>query len=128
MKRSFIIWFCIIFLTSCKYFQGDNCNNTKPITGKYENIYDKKAKNILIINKDGTFEQIFTKGNITKKNKGTWQFFEENCNIYLNNLKSFNSLSDWKTNLFSENGIYRLNNIMFLEDLRKEFDFYRIDN
>lgn len=52
MKKAITILLCILSFVSCKYFQGDNCNNTLPIVGVYENIYDKEAKNILIINKN----------------------------------------------------------------------------
>ena len=127
MKSKFIIVLFFVFLTSCKYFQGDNCNNTKPIYGKYENIYDKEAKNILIIYKDGTFEQIFTKGKISKKNKGTWKFFKESCDVYLNNLKLLHKLSESNEKYFLEKGIHRLNNIVFVEGLSYELNFYRID-
>ncbi len=128
MKKFVFIIISITLLNGCKYFRGDKCNNTLSIVGVYENIYDNNAKNILIIKSDGTFEQEYKKGDTIKFNNGTWKFFENSCSLYLYDLKSFNDLSDWKRNLFRENGIYRLNNIMFLEDLRKEFDFYRIED
>ncbi len=56
-----ILLLTILILVSCKYLRGDECNNTKPLVGTYENIYDKEAKNLLVIKDDGTFEQIFTK-------------------------------------------------------------------
>jgi hypothetical protein len=127
MKSKYNIIIIIFLLTNCKYFQGDNCNNTEPIVGKYENIYDKEAKNILVIKKDGTFHQIFKKGNITKENKGTWRFFEQSCDIYLNNLKLLHNLSESNKKYFSEKGIHRLNNIVFVEGMSYEFNFYRID-
>lgn len=71
MKKQVCI-LLLIFITSCKYFQGDECNNTLPIVGTYQNTYDIKAKNLLIIRKDGTFEQIFVKNDIIKKNKETF--------------------------------------------------------
>lgn len=113
-------------LISCKYFRGDNCNNTLPIVGTYKNIYDKDAKNILIIKEDGTFEQVFSKENIIKKNKGTWKFSKESCYVELNNLELMHQLGNMNKKMFSETGKYRLNKIVFIEGLSKEFDFYRM--
>ncbi|SNR60716.1 hypothetical protein SAMN06265371_106213 [Lutibacter agarilyticus] len=127
MRKKITILFCFIFITSCKYFRGDNCNNTLPIVGKYENIYDKEAENILIIKKDGTFEQVFTKGDLVKTNKGTWKFFKESCYVKLTNLKLLHKLPQrMEDNFFRENGIHRLNNIVFVEGLSFEFNYYRI--
>ena len=80
----------------------------------------------LIINNDGTFEQEFTKENITKKNKGTWIKGKENCRIYFKNLKLFHQLPESNKKLFSQNGMHRSNNIVFVEDMGREFDFYRV--
>lgn len=127
MKNYFILCICFLLL-NCKYFQGDHCNNTKPIVGTYENSYDKNAKNILIIKENKTFEQIFIKGKNIKKNKGTWKFVNERCVVYLNNLKLLHKVPKQYEEFFSDRGIFRLNKIMFNEDLRKQFDFYRIKN
>jgi len=128
MRNKITILFCLISIVSCKYFRGDNCNNTLPIVGKYENIYDKEAKNILIIKKDGTFEQFFTKGDLVKTNKGTWKFFQESCKVYLINLKVLHKLPQkLEDDFFRERGIHRLNNIVFVEGLSFEFNYYRID-
>ena len=127
MKKIFIIVFCLSLFNSCKYFRGDNCNNTLPIVGVYKNIYDKEAENILIIKKDGTFEQKFTKKGEIKTSKGTWSFFEESCNVYFNGLKLFHKVKPMQKRFFSESGVFRLNKIMFNEDMRVLFDFYRID-
>ncbi len=127
MKKILVLIITILVLSTCKYFRGDNCNNTISIVGKYENIYDKNAKNVLIIKKDGTFEQVFTKGNILKKNTGTWKFFKESCDIYLNDLELLHELSKQSASLFYENGTFRLNNIVFVEGMSYEFNFYRIE-
>ena len=126
MKYPIYLLLFLMFI-SCKYFRGDHCNNTKPIIGVYKNVYDKEAKNILIIKEDGTFEQKFIKGRITQKNFGTWKFFNESCYVELNNLELMHSLGIYERKLFSEEGKYRLNKIIFVEDLPKEFDFYRIE-
>jgi len=118
----------LLSFTNCKYFRGDHCNNTLLVSGTYENVYDKEATNYLIINENGTFEQIFTKGVFVKKNKGTWMKGKGNCNIYFKELKLFHELSDSDKHFFTQSGIHRLNKIMFNEDLRKPFDFYRVKN
>lgn len=46
MKKIIVIFFCTVMLNGCQYFKGDHCNNTKSIVGKYENKYDKNAKNL----------------------------------------------------------------------------------
>lgn len=125
MKKRILILICILMLNGCKYFRGDNCNNTKSIIGTYSNVYDKEAKNILIINKNGTFEQIFTKEGIVKKNNGTWKFFEKSCDIYLNNLKLLHKVPKQYEKYFLNKGVFRINKIMFNEDLRKQFDFLK---
>lgn len=124
--RKVIIFISFLVLFGCKYFRGDECNNTSSVEGVYENIYDKGAKNILIIKKDGTYEQVFTKEDIIKKNNGKWKFSLTDCKIFLFNLKLLHDLPEWQESIFSDNGVYRFNNIMFSEDLRKEFDYYRI--
>lgn len=116
----------ICLFVSCRYFRGDNCNNTLSIIGTYENIYDNEAKNLLIIKYDGSFKQKFTKEGITKTNVGSWTFFNESCSIILTNLTLMHKLGIYEKELFSENGKYRLNKIVFVEDLPKEFDYYRI--
>ena len=128
MRKIIIVLFCVLSFTNCKYFRGDQCNNTLSVEGVYENLYDNEAKNILIIKKDGTFEQIFTKGNIIKKNKGTWKFFKKYCEIDFKNLKLLHSVTPTLEKYFTQNGKYRLNKIMFNEDLRKPFDFYKVEN
>ena len=128
MKKIIIIFLFIISFSCCKYFRGDECNNTLPVVGVYENIFNKAAKNILIINEDGTFEQIFTKGKIVKKNKGTWEFFKEHCKINLKGLKLLHKLPESVHKYYTEVGTTRLNNIVFVEDLGSEFNFYRIED
>jgi len=129
MKRiTIVLIFSVLFFNGCKYFRGDHCNNTKPIVGTYENVYDKEAKNILIIRDDGTFEQIFNKGNAIKKNTGTWKFFKKTCHIRLENLSLLHSLSKSNEQFFKKTGIHRLNNIVFVEGMSYEFNFYRIDD
>lgn len=124
--RKITIFLSFLVLLGCKYLRGDECNNILPIEGTYKNIYDKDAKNILIIRKDGTFEQVFTKEGIVKKNNGKWKIFKNDCTIFLFNLKLLHDLPEWEKSIFSDNGTYRFNNIMFSEDLRKEFDYYRV--
>lgn len=126
MKNTVYFLLVFIFLTSCKCFQGDHCNNTKPIAGVYKNIFDKEAKNILNIKNNGTFEQVFTKNGQVIKNLGEWSFYEENCNVDLKGLKLMHELGKYEKEEFKEEGLYRLNNIIFNEDLGREFDFYRI--
>ena len=126
MKNKIIIFLAFLTLTNCKYFRGDHCNNTMPIVGVYENVYDKEATNYLIINKNGTFEQVFTKDQIIQKNKGTWKYFKKHCDIDFENFKLMHEIGIYEKKLFRQNGRYRLNKIMFIEDLGKEFDFYRV--
>lgn len=126
MKNKIIFSLLILIMTGCKYFRGDNCNNTLSIVGKYENTFDKKATNYLIINEDGTFKQIFTKGEVVKKNSGTWEFFQKSCNIRFKNLKLLHKLPKSTEEFFTENGKFRLNNIVFFEDVGYAFDFFRI--
>lgn len=128
MNKIYAFTFLLFFLNSCKYFRGDNCNNTKSIIGTYENIFDKKAKNILIIKEDGTFEQKFLKGGDLKKNIGRWIFFNETCAVHFKNLKLMHELGQYEKNEFKEEGLYRLDKIVFNEDLPYEFDFYRIND
>ncbi|WP_298779570.1 hypothetical protein [uncultured Polaribacter sp.] len=127
MKKLLVLIIIILVLSTCKYFRGDNCNNTMPIVGTYENIYDKKAENILIIKNDGTFEQFFKKEDVLKKNSGTWKFFKESCNIRFKNLKLLHDLSTSNSKFFKKSGTYRLNNIVFVEGLSYEFNYYRTD-
>jgi len=128
MKKVIIVFLSIISFTSCKYFRGDHCNNTLPVVGVYENMYDKSAKNILILKENGTFEQIFTKGKNVKKNSGTWKFFKEFCDIDFKGLELMHELSESNKQLFKQGGIHRLNNIVFIEGLGYEFDFYRVED
>ena len=125
MKKTIILSSIIFLLFSCKYFRGDSCNNTIPIIGTYKNIYDKNAENLLIIIEDGTFYQKFTKDDIVTENTGTWKIFKESCNVIFVNLKLLHNLPLNEKKLFRDTGLYRLNKIMFVEDLRTEFDFYR---
>ena len=128
MKKILIAFICLLSFSGCKYFRGDHCNNTLPVPGTYENVYDKEATNYLIINENGTFEQVFTKGVFVKKNKGTWMKGKGNCNIYLDSLKLLHDVSDSNKSFFKQSGIHRLNNIVFIEGLGYEFDFYRVKN
>lgn len=127
MKKNLVFFIVIFTIYNCKYFKGDHCNNTMAITGTYENIYDKSAKNILIIKQDGTFEQIYTKKEIKKKNTGTWKFFKEDCAIDFKGLKLMHEFEEIIKDLFVSDGIYRVNTIMFNEDLKDEFDFHKIN-
>lgn len=127
MKNYLLI--LIISLSTYSCAKRDNCNNNLPIVGSYENIYDKQAKNVLILRKDSTFEQIFTKGRTIKRNKGSYKFFRNSCSIYFKNLKVFQNLSKLKVEYHIEEEYpakFRNNNIIFLEDFPDEFDFYRI--
>lgn len=126
MKKILIIAFFLFFSSSCRYFKGDECNNTLPLAGVYENTYDENAKNILIIKKDGTFEQVFTKNGISKKNLGSWKKSIKPCNIYLKGLKLLHEIPENYKIFFKEKGVHRLNKIMFNEDLRKVFNYKRI--
>ena len=124
MKPFFIIILISISLLSC--IGRDNCNNSLSIVGKYQNIYDKKAKNILIIKSDGTFEQVFKKDEIIKRNSGTWKFFDKSCKVYFDTLRIFHSLPKSVRKYERNLGIFRNNNILFVEGLSYEFDFFRI--
>lgn len=79
----------LLGLSSCKYFKGNECNNTLPIIGVYYNDYDKQAEHLLIIKEDGTFEQVFTKGDVVKRNIGTWKRSKETCYMYFEKLVFF---------------------------------------
>ena len=113
-------------LTSCKYFIGDNCNNTLPITGKYYNDYDKKAKHLLILKEDGTFEQLFEKDTILKRNSGTWKFFDESCSLYFEELKFLQNVPKGYIDdkLYERPAIHRTNNIYFIDHY--DVSFYRL--
>ena len=124
MKPFFIIILISISLLSC--IGRDNCNNSLSIVGKYQNIYDKKAKNILIIKSDGTFEQVFKKDEIIKRNSGTWKFFDKSCKVYFDTLRIFHSLPKSVRKYERNLGIFRNNNILFVQGLSYEFDFFRI--
>ena len=126
MKRLFL-FFCVSLLLNSCFWDKDHCNNTLQIVGTYENNYDKEAKNLLVIKEKGTFEQIFIKNGVTKKNTGTWKLSKESCYVKLNNLKLMHELGKYEKEVFSQSGKYRWNKIMFNEDLRKEFDFYRVE-
>ena len=120
----------LICLLSFSCVKRDNCNNSLSIVGKYENTYDKKASNILIINSNGTFDQIFRKDKFLKKNRGTYKFFKNDCGLYFKNLKVLHEIPKQYSDFNVEDGFpakFRNNNIIFIEDLPLEFDFYRID-
>jgi hypothetical protein len=127
MKNYFLILIICLFTYSCA--KRDNCNNNLPVVGSYENIYDKEAKNVLILREDSTFEQIFTKGRTVKRNKGSYRFFRNSCSIYFKNLKVFQNLPKLKEEYHIEEEYpakFRNNNVIFLEDFPDEFDYYRI--
>lgn len=128
MKNIVLVFLCILLFTSCKYFRGDHCNNTLPVVGVYENVFDKEAENILIIKEDGTFEQVFRKGEVVKKNKGSWEFFKEHCKINLKELKLLHKLPEPAHKYFIQDGVTRLNNIVFVEGMSLEFNYYRVKN
>lgn len=126
MKRISVLVLIVQCFFGCKYFQGDECNNTKPIVGTYQNLYDDQAKNILIINEDGSFDQVFEKGSTVKKNRGFWKKSEGGeCRILLSGLKVLQDLPSTAKNYFTNKGVHRFNNILFFEDYPKEFNFYR---
>lgn len=128
-----LIFLILITITSCNFldrknFMGDDCNNTKPIEGVYENFYDKNAENILVILPDGTFEQTFKKGSLIKKHKGTWKFFQKSCNIRFSELVFLHDLPKQyeEMDIYSSPGIHRKDNIMFIDHYN--LSFYRKDN
>lgn len=127
MNKLLVFFIFLFTICSCKYFVGGHCNNTMPIIGTYENIYDKEAQNILVIKEDGAFEQTYTKKGKTKTNKGTWKFFKGHCAIDLKGLKLMHEVDAITRGEFVTDGIYRVNTIRFNEDLRDEFDFYRVN-
>lgn len=128
MKKYLLILIICLLTYSCA--KRDNCNNSVPLVGSYKNIYDKEAQNILIIKADGTFEQIFTKGKIVKKNNGVYKFFKDGCGLYFKNLKVLHKIPKQYSEFKVEDKFpakFRNNNILFIEDLPYEFDYYRID-
>ncbi len=125
MKKSIIFVFLVVFISSCQYFRGDQCNNTLSIVGTYENIHDKGAKNILVIHANGTFEQEFVKDKLILKNSGKWRFYKERCVVVLDSLKVLHNLPNSTMGYFTNVGKFRLNNIVFVEDFGKHFDYYR---
>ncbi len=127
MKKTTIILLCILFFNSCRYFRGDNCNNTTTILGTYENVNEKGAKTLLLIKEDGSFEQIYTKGDNIKKNTGNWKFIQKSCKVRFENLKLLHYVSPTHKQFFIDNGVYRINIIRFNEDLRKQFDYFPVD-
>jgi len=120
-----ITLFVVVLLVSC--IKRDHCNNSLSIVGTYENVYDKDAENTLYIKEDGTFEQKFKKkGKKTRHNVGTWKFFNESCNVRFKNLKILHNLQqDYIYKFENMPGKYRNNNIIFVEGMTYEFDFFR---
>tara|TARA_R110000787_G_scaffold11253_1_gene37567 strand:- start:248 stop:634 length:387 start_codon:yes stop_codon:yes gene_type:complete len=128
MRTRQILYLIFLFFTSCKYFKGDKCNNTLPIIGTYQNTYDKKAENLLIIKEDGTFEQIFKKGEIVRENNGTWKLSTtRECYVILKGLKVLHEIPLSLKKYFDHSGVHRFNNILFFEDTGYAFDFYRVE-
>lgn len=115
-------------LLSCD--KKDNCKNSVEIYGKYINNYEKGAKDCLIIKKDGTFEQVYTKGIIKKTNKGNWKFFEDDCGVYFNTLKLLHNLPAQyrEESIEGQPAIFRNNKIMFYEDMPFEYDYSRVED
>lgn len=128
-RLKYLVLSLLLFAFGCKYFRGDQCNSTKPLVGVYKNIYDKEAKNVLQIFEDGSFEQTFTKGNIVKKNYGSWKRSNpKKCYVILDSLKLLHELPNSTKEYFRQNGTFRLNNIVFVEDFGYEFNYYRVDD
>lgn len=127
MKYYFVIFMFCLFCFSCT--KRDNCNNSVSLVGKYENIYDKDAKNILIIKADGTFEQIFIKGKNIKRHKGTYTFFKDDCGLYFKKLKILHYLPKQLLEHHMEEypATFRNNNIVFGGDSDDDINYYRID-
>lgn len=127
LKASLFIM-TLLILTSC--FNKDNCNNSSEIYGKYENTYEKGAKDLLIIKNDGTFEQIYIKGKVKKSNKGTWKFFKDDCSIFFKTLKLLHNLPAQYTeeSVEGQPAKYRNNKIMFYEDIPFEYDYSRVED
>lgn len=127
MKNQFILILSIIFtLQCCK--KRDYCNNSLEFVGIYENTYEKNAKDILKINPDGTFIQIYTKGKVVKKNKGKWKLFKEHCSVKFDTLQLMHELPKQFDSLYPTTGLFRNNNILFYEDFPDEYDYKRIKN
>lgn len=124
MKQLYIIIIISTCLLSC--IGRDNCNNSLSIVGKYQNIYDKEAKNTLIIKSDGTFEQFFEKDTILKRNSGSWKFSQKSCYVNFDTLKVLHSLPNSVKEFEMSLGKFRNNNIIFVEGMAFEFDFFRI--
>ncbi|QZK91530.1 hypothetical protein K5V07_13890 [Flavobacterium sp. CHNK8] len=116
-----------LFCFSC--VNKDKCNNTVSFIGSYKNIYDKEAKNILIINANGTFEQIFTKDNIEKKHRGTYKYFKDDCTVIFEKLKILHSLPKRLLEHHMEEypATFRNNNIVFGGESDDDINYYRID-
>lgn len=116
-----------LILTSCN---KDKCNNSSEIFGKYENTYEKGAKDLLIIKSDGTFEQIYIKGKVRKSNNGTWKFFKDDCGIYFKTLKLLHNLPAQYTeeSIEGQPAKYRNNKIKFYEDIPFEYDYSRVED
>ncbi|RNL83707.1 hypothetical protein ED312_14580 [Sinomicrobium pectinilyticum] len=103
----------------------DQCNNKKPIEGIYKNTFVKQAENILIIKPDGTFEQVFTKDSLTKKNHGTWEFFKESCDVRFKNLIFLHDVpSEYiRDEIYKYPAIHRNDDILFIDHY--DVSFYR---
>lgn len=124
MKHLYISIIICSFIFSC--VGRDHCNNSLSIVGKYQNIYDKEASNILIIKSDGTFEQVYKKDTILKQNSGTWKYFNKSCKVYFDKLSILHPLPKSVKEFERSSGKFRNNNIIFIEGLAFEFDFFRI--
>lgn len=125
----FLIFFAVLGFSSfmCSCMNRDHCNNSLDIVGVYENRYESGVKNYLTINSDGTFEQIYTKNKTTKKNKGKWVFFEKSCSVRFDTLRLLHELPTQEIESSFEGmiGLFRNNNILFYEDMPKQYNYYR---
>lgn len=128
IKNNILTFILLLMVFSCT--KKDDCNNSIEIYGKYENTYEQEAKDYLTMNKNGTFEQIYIKGSIIKKNKGTWKFFKDDCSIYFKTLKLLHNLppQSKEESVEGQPAKFRNNKIMFYEDMPFEYDYTRIQD
>lgn len=124
MKKLIILGLLIVF--SCS--KQEKCSSIEEVIGKYENDYEIGATNILTLNNDGTFNQLYKKGKIIKNNTGTWKFFKIDCSIDFVTLKLLHKLpkQSREESVEGKPAKYRNNKIMFYEDMPFEYDYKKI--
>ena len=121
--QGFLFAMVSLLLFICCKAEGDSSNNKYPVVGTYINNYVKGAENLLVLNKDGTFNQTFTNQNGTKTNTGTYTFFKENCRIRFDSLVFLHNIPKQyqAMNIYTYPAAHRNDNILFQDHYNLSF-------